>query len=195
MRTGSKRAARQGPAVRAPKVLVALIAAILTAVLSSRTAPAQAGFQIVWVVIGEAASMDDGRVARVGRQLFQASDLLEMTLKNTQVESVDIDPVIIEIGLGGQLCLSALSIRAFGSDRRPVGGAPLSISIRQDHKENLAMRRSRKDICMRPASSGEYPIRLTSLIPAADGTMRGAQVFLRAKDPSPAGAARENRLM
>jgi len=32
---------------------------------------------------------------------------------------------------------------------------------------------------MRPARPAEYPIRLTSKIPAPDDTKRGAQLFLR----------------
>jgi hypothetical protein len=49
----------------------------------------------------------------------------------------------------------------------------------------MGIQRGRKDICVRPAMAGEYPIRFTSVLPAKDGTMRGAQIFVRAADPTP----------
>lgn len=148
---------------------------------SSCTAVAQVGFQIVWVTIGEAATAQNKRATRVGRQLFLASDLLNMSLDKVKVARVDVEPVIVEVGVGEQLCLSALTMRAFGPDQKPIDGAPLSITIRQDHKERLRLNRSKRDICVKPADAGEYPVRVTSLLPAPDGTMRGAQVFLRAR--------------
>jgi hypothetical protein len=171
----------------AGRVAIAAAAATLMAalaiVMSPRAVLAQAAdFQIVWVVIGEAATADDKRAGRAGRQLFLASDLLQMTLNNVKVARIDVEPVIMEIGVGEEICLSGLTMRAFDQDQHPIGGAPLSVAIRQDHKERLGLKRSKRDICVRPADVGEYPMRLTSLLPAPDGTMRGAQVFLRAKD-------------
>ena len=43
-------------------------------------------FQIVWVVIGEAASGADNGSAHAGRQLFMASDLMSRNLANIKVE-------------------------------------------------------------------------------------------------------------
>lgn len=172
------------PVSRVCPLLVGLIAVGLLSTSGVRTALAQVGFQIVWVMIGEAATGSEKGAERVGRQLFLASELMSLSLGNTKVERVDVEPVILEIGVGEQLCLTALTMRAYGPDRQPIGGAPLAVSIRQDHKERLSLKRSKRDICMRPAEEGEYPIRLTSLLPAPDGTMRGAQVFLRAKNLS-----------
>lgn len=161
---------------------LSLVTALMMMIGGARPALAQAEFQIVWVVIGEAATAGDKRAGRTGRQLFLASDLLQMTLDNVKVTRIDVEPVIVEIGVGEEMCLSGLTMHAFGPDQQPIGGAPLSIAIRQDHKERLGLKRSKRDICVRPADVGEYPVRLTSLLPAPDGTMRGAQVFLRAKD-------------
>jgi hypothetical protein len=36
---------------------------------------------------------------------------------------------------------------------------------------------------MKPVEAGEYTVRLTSMLPAQDGTMRGAQIFIRVSDP------------
>lgn len=163
-------------------VLALLMAGALGA--GSPQASAQASdFQIVWVVVGEAASSDRNGSARAGRQLFMASDLMSKTLRNVKVARIEVEPAVIELGVDESLCVSSLHISAFGANQKLITGAPLSIAIRQDHKERLHLQRSRKDICLRPSDPGEYPVRLTSLLPAQDGTMRGAQVFLRASDP------------
>lgn len=176
-----------------PRPALAAFMALLTACVlgvGPRPASAQVGdFQIVWVLVGEAASSDRDGSSRAGRQLFVASDLMSKTLRNVKVAKVEVEPVVIEIRVGEQLCLSSLHIRAFTPDQQPIAGAPLSIAVRQDHKERLHLLRSKKDICVRPSDAGEYPVRLTSLLPAQDGTMRGAQVFLRATDPGAATAA------
>jgi hypothetical protein len=144
---------------------------------------AQVDFQIVWVTVGEAASGDAKRSARAGKQLFMASDLLEWSLQNVKVSRVDAQPVVIELTVGERdFCLSALDLRASDANQEPVHGAPLSISVRQDQKERLGLRRSRHDICVNPREAGEYPIRFNSMLPAPDGTMRGAQIFVRAHE-------------
>jgi len=159
---------------------------IVLGALLAASAPWQASeaqFQIVWVVIGEAASATDKGSAHAGRQLFMASDLLSRSLANIKIEQVDVSPAITELEVGARLCLSAMNIRALGPQRELVGEAPLSISVRQDHKQRLGLRRSKSDICVRPNEPGEYPMRLTSMLPARDGTMRGAQIFIRVSDP------------
>lgn len=149
----------------------------------SSTANAQSPFQIVWVVIGEASSPSDKDPAHAGRQLFMASDLVSKNLANVRVEQVEVEPVIQELAIGQRLCVTQMSIRATGPGRQEIGGAPLSISVRQDHKQRLGLSRSKRDICLQPNAAGEYPVRLTSLLPARDGTTRGAQVFIRVNDP------------
>ena len=146
------------------------------------TVAQQVDFQIVWVVIGEAASGDTKRSARAGKQLFMASDLVQWSLQRVQVTKVDAAPVVIELRVGEEICVSSLELRAYASDPQPLDGAPMSIAVRQDQKERLGLRRSRHDICMKPQEVGEFPVRFTSLVPAPDGTMRGAQVFVRAKE-------------
>ena len=37
------------------------------------------------------------------------------------------------------------------------------------------------DICVKAVSAGEFPLRFASMLPATDGSMRGAQVFLRVR--------------
>jgi hypothetical protein len=128
---------------------------------------------------------------RAGRQLFKASDLMDMTLHNVKVLRVDVDPVALQIVVGQQVCLSTLNIRAYDAEQKLVRAAPLSVAIRQDHKERLQLQRSKGDICVRPAAAGEYPVRFTSLLPAPDGSMRGAQMFLRVAEQAPSGVIRE----
>jgi hypothetical protein len=167
--------------IRFANRLSALLAALVT-YLGAPVCPAQTDpveFQIVWVVVGEVASADDRHAVRAARQLFKASDLMDRTLNNVRITRIEVDPTVMQIAVGQAICLSKLNIRAYDKDGKLVSAAPLSVGIRQDHKERLQLQRSRRDICVRPAEPGEYPVRLTSLLPAPDGTMRGAQLFLR----------------
>jgi hypothetical protein len=170
-----------------PRILarnIALLAALLSGVLvaSPHLAGAQTPYQIVWVVIGEASSGADNGSSHAGRQLFMASDLVSKSMANIKVEQVDVTPVVNELTVGQRLCLTAMNIRTLGPDRALIAGAPLSISVRQDHKQRLALNRTKRDICVQPNAAGEYPMRLTSMLPARDGTMRGAQVYIRVSD-------------
>lgn len=154
----------------------------MAAVLAWAALPAQAQespFQIVWVVIGEASSASAKEPAHAGRQLFMADDLVSASLAKIRVEQVEVEPVVNRLEVGERLCLTEMSIRTSGPGKEPVGGAPLSISVRQDHKQRLGLKRSKRNICLQPTEAGEYPVRLTSLLPARDGTMRGAQVYIR----------------
>jgi hypothetical protein len=137
----------------------------------------------VWVVIGEAASAGEKGTAHAGRQLFMASDLVSKSLANVKVEQVDVTPVIHQLAVGDRLCFTSLDIRTLGPGKEPVAEAPLSISVRQDHKQQLGLNRTKRDICVKPTAAGEYPLRLTSMLPARDGTMRGAQMYVRVSAP------------
>jgi hypothetical protein len=145
-----------------------------------RAAAAQdvASFQIVWIVVGEVASADSGP-PRAGRQLFRGPDLAAFSMQDVKVVQVKVDPDVSELAAGQRICMTQLRVSAFGPDRAHVPAAPLSISIRQDHRHRLNLQRKSDDICFEPQEPGEYPVRVTSLVPAADGTMRGAQFFLR----------------
>ena len=100
---------------------------------------------------------------------------------SSRVVRVDVQPAIVEAAAGKQLCISALQLSAFGPDGRALAGAPLEVAVRQDQKPQLQLTRPKGDICMRPPQPGEYPIRFTSKLPAPDDTVRGAQIFLRAR--------------
>lgn len=156
----------------------------LLAALAWQASEAQTGYQIVWVVIGEASSATGNGSAHAGRQLFMASDLVSKSLANVKIEQVDVSPTVTEIQIGERLCVSTMNIRAVGPERQLIEAAPLSISVRQDHKPRLGLSRSKRDICVKPSEAGEYPVRLTSMLPARDGTMRGVQVFVRVSDPN-----------
>ena len=123
------------------------------------------GLTIAWTNVGEVTSQADSGAATVQRE--------------TRIARVDVQPTIVEVAVGKQICMSSFQIRTFAADGKPVAGVPLSISIREDHRMPLQLTHQ-KGICVRPARGGEYPIRLTSKVPAADDTLRGAQVFLRA---------------
>lgn len=133
----------------------------------------------MWVVIGEAEATKDNRPVRAGSHLFMASDLMSLSMKNVKVARLDVSPAVSQMTAGQRLCVTALTIVAYDAEGAPLESAPLSISIRQDQKQKLKMSRTKKDICVSPSDAGEYPIRFSSLLPATDGTTRGAQIFLR----------------
>lgn len=162
-----------------------LLATVLLAVggIAARQAVAQ-NFQIVWVVVGEAEATAGTRPARVGKQLFMASELMTLSMQNVKVARLDVAPAVSTISVGQQLCVSSLNMVAYDSNGAALASAPLSISIRQDQKQKLALTRGKRDICVTPEDVGEYPIRFSSLLPARDGTTRGAQIFLRVGNKS-----------
>jgi hypothetical protein len=148
-----------------------------------------ADFQIVWINVGEVAAAPNGDQApRAGRQLFMAPDLVQLSLKNIMVARVNVEPSVISMVPGEQLCLTWLHIIATSHDRAAVEDAPITVSVRQDQRERLSMTRTKSDICFTPTSAGEYPVRFNSLLPARDGTTRGAQIFLRVQGEDSAGA-------
>jgi hypothetical protein len=148
--------------------------------LLSQLATAQmADFQIVWITVGEVAAASDGHTARAGRQLFMAPDLVQFSLNKITVARVEVEPSVIALKIGEQFCLTSLRVLANADDRKAIDNAPLSVSVRQDQRERLSMTRAKNDLCFMPTSPGEYPVRFNSLLPARDGTTRGAQIFLR----------------
>jgi hypothetical protein len=142
------------------------VAVVLLCLVAPMQGAAQvADFKIAWTPIGEVVSAANGPAVTM-----QAG---------TKVVRVDVQPTIVEVAAGNQVCISSLQVRAFGADGRPIAGVPLVMAVRQDHKPQLQLTHL-QGICMRPSRKGEYPIRFTSKLPAPDDTLRGAQVFLRA---------------
>jgi hypothetical protein len=175
-----------GAGFRSPRHSCAPICTLLlaAAIGSPVSVNAQPDFQIVWVVVGEAASADDKGAVRAGRRLFDVSDLAALALDNVRITQVHALPVVTELRVGEVWCLTELQVRAIDADGAAAPGAPVSVSVRQDHREHIGLKRTRKNICLKPSEPGEYPMRLTSLLPAPDGSTRGAQIFLRVADPA-----------
>jgi hypothetical protein len=143
---------------------IARVPAVLCCLVAATVSFAQ-DFKILWTTVGEVVSAGEDTVP---------------LQRGAKVVRVDVEPAIVPIAAGKQVCISTLEVRAVGPDGRGLAGAPLTISVRDDQKLNLRLTRPGGDLCMRPASPGEYPIRFTSKLPAPDGTQRGAQIFLRA---------------
>jgi hypothetical protein len=137
--------------------------AIVLSVGSCPGAVAQ-DFKVLWSTVGEVVSAGKDAVP-VGR--------------SSKVVRVDVEPAILPIAVGKQVCVSAFQLRAFAPDGRALAGAPLSIVIREDQKLPLQLTHPKGDLCMRASAAGEYPIRFTSKLPAPDATLRGAQIYLR----------------
>ena len=145
------------------QAMIRLIAIALTC--GSCLAAAAQDFQIQWSTVGEVASAGKDAVPIQG---------------GAKVVRVDVEPAIVPLTVGKQVCLSTLQMRAFGPDGRALAGAPLTIEIRQDQRLDLQLTRPNGDLCLRPARPAEYPICFTSKLSAPDDTKRGAQIFLRA---------------
>jgi hypothetical protein len=139
--------------------------AVLAGCFAAAGVAQRADFKVLWSTLAEVASTGKDAAA---------------VQRGSKIVRVDVEPAIVAIAVGKQVCLSTLQMHAFGPDSQPLAGAPLSVSIRDDQKLQLQLTRPKGDICMRPARAGEYPIRFTSKLPAPDDTRRGAQVFLRA---------------
>ena len=121
-------------------------------------------FKIVWSTVGEVVSAGKDAVP---------------IQRGAKVVRVEVEPAIVPLAVGKQVCLSTLHLRAFGPEGRALAGVPLTIEIRQDQRLDLQLTRPNGDLCMRPARRAEYAIRFTSKLPAPDDTKRGAQIFLR----------------
>jgi hypothetical protein len=121
-------------------------------------------FEVAWSTVGEVVSKGKDTVP---------------VQQSSKVVRVDVQPVVVPIAPGKQVCISTLEVRAFTADGHPLAGAPLTITIREDQKVQLQLARPKGDLCMHPTDPGEYPIRFTSKLPAPDATLRGAQIFLR----------------
>ena len=124
-------------------------------------------FKVLWTPVGEVVSAGKPGVDAVPVQA------------GAKVVRVDVEPAILPIAVGKQVCVSAFQLRAFAPDGRALAGVPLSIGIREDQKLPLQLTHPKGDLCMRPSAAGEYPIRFTSKLPAPDDTQRGAQIYLR----------------
>jgi hypothetical protein len=145
------------------QAMIRLIAIVL--LFAGCLAAAAQDFQIQWSTVGEVVSAGKDAVPIQG---------------GAKVVRVDVEPAIVPLTVGKQVCLSTLQMRAFGPDGRALAGAPLTIEIRQDQRLDLQLTRPNGDLCLRPARPAEYPIRFTSKLSAPDDTKRGAQIFLRA---------------
>lgn len=156
-----------------------MLSGVVAALVPAPAATQTADFQIVWINVGEVAAAVEGRPVRAGRQLFMAPDLVQFSLNKVTVSRVEVEPAVVALKRGERFCLTSLRVVANSEDRTEVDNAPLSVSVRQDQRERLQMKRGKSDICFRPTNPGEYPIRFNSLLPARDGTTRGAQMFLR----------------
>ena len=141
-----------------------VVAAVACWLVPAAAALAQtAGFTITWKTVGQVVTAGATEPP-----------------KGAQVARVDVQPTVVELAVGKQMCLSSLQISVLDAQGRPVAGAALSIAVREDHKQSMQLSRPKGDVCIRPAYAGEYPVRFTSTLPARDGSVRGAQIFVRA---------------
>ena len=139
---------------------------LLTGCLAAIPAASGQDFKVVWTPVGEVLS---------------AGEEASPVQRGSKIVRVEVEPTIVTLAVGKQICLSTLKVRAFGPAGGALAGAPLTSEIRFDHKVQLQLTHPKGDICVRPSRAGEYPMRFTSKLPAPDATQRGVQVFFRAQ--------------
>jgi len=152
-------------------------------------------FQIVWVVVGDVGTNTADHGVSAGKHLFMATDLADLSLNRVNIARVDAEPTVTALHVGDRFCLTSLRITASDADQSVVKGAPLSVSVRQDHRDTLQLESRDDNICMRPKAQGEYPVRFASLLPAIDGSTRGAQIFIRVEGDEKTPSAEEKELV
>ncbi|MET0988402.1 MAG: hypothetical protein ABW034_23630 [Steroidobacteraceae bacterium] len=136
---------------------------------------AQSNLKIVWREVGQTHSNAAGASPTV-QPLAAASAPIPATVK---VDRLVVSPAIVSGTVGKPVCISQLDIAAYTESGQRMQGVPVSVDMQQDHLRKLTFTPKDKDLCFRPLQAGEYIIRLSSKVPAADGTVRGAQVFVR----------------
>src|SRR5215217_9674331 len=91
-----------------------VIAVLLGCGAAAPPAVAQtADFQVVWSTFGEVVSTAKEAPA---------------IKRDSKIVRVDVQPAILEVAVGKQVCLSALQVRAFDRDARSLAGAPMTVS-------------------------------------------------------------------
>lgn len=136
---------------------------------------AQSNLNIVWREVAQAHSNAAGASPTV-QPLAAASAPAPATVK---VDRLVVSPAIVSGSVGKTVCISQLDIAAYTESGQRAQGVPVSVDMQQDHLRKLTFTPRARDLCFRPQQAGEYIIRLSSKVPAADGTLRGAQVFVR----------------
>lgn len=177
----ARRASLDGSCVVPSALVRSLIGALAMAI--GIAAGQAVEFTIRWSEVGEVAATQGQ--ARAGRKLFEPAELAQFSREKITIARVDVEPTVVPLSVGERFCMTSLRAQAFTETRQPVIGAPLSVSVQEDHLDALAVDRRARDICFQPTSAGEFPVRLTSLFAARDGTTRGAQIFLRVQGAAP----------
>jgi hypothetical protein len=143
--------------------------------LATSTVAAQGLPDIVWREIAQARSNAQGASPTVQSLASQSPPSPE----SPKVDRVEIAPEIVRGSVGALVCISQLDIAAYTHAGERASAVPLSIDMQQQQLRKLTFSPKPNDLCFRPREPGEYAIRFSSKLPAADGTLRGAQVFVR----------------
>jgi hypothetical protein len=156
------------------RVLLLMIAG--TCALTAGQASAQGtAFDIHWRTIAVAESTAPGAKAQLRRT---GARLDKADASGIAVDRVEVEPAVLSAQVGQTVCLGQFDYAAFFNDQR-VPGLKLMLDVRADHLPQLQMSAPAGDVCFKPSAPGEYPVRITSLTPARDSTLRGAQIYLR----------------
>ena len=146
--------------------------------LACNVAWSQTSFTIQWREVAQVQTSAAGEPAVVkplaAKSPSQASE--------AKVERIAIEPAVLRTGRGKIVCLSRFDIAAYGPAGERTASVPLELHMQEQHLRTLTFESKPKDLCFRVTQTGELAIRLTSKIPARDGTYRGAQAFVRVGD-------------
>lgn len=151
-------------------------AGLMLALAASASIAQVASFDIEWRTLAVAHSNMAEQRPKLERTYAR---LPARTATDMRVERVSAVPEVVVLGIGQNFCLSSLDLGALDSAGQRLQGVAVSVDVRADDLPGLRVLPNKQDVCFRPAKPGEYAIRFTSLVPARDGTFRGAQMFIR----------------
>lgn len=143
--------------------------------LATASVAGEPTFDVVWREVAQVRSNAPGASPKVQPVVANSPP----AAGNVRVNRVIVAPAIIHAQVGRPVCISGLDIAAFTDTGQRARAVPLTIDMQQNHLRKLSLDRKADDLCFRPSQSGEYAIRFSSKLPAEDGTLRGAQVFVR----------------
>lgn len=138
---------------------------------------AEATFTIAWREVAQVHTGAAGEPAIV-KPLAAKVPPQVLAMK---IERMSIEPAVVRTRVGSLVCLSQFDIVALGKAGERASSVPLELAMQEQQMRKLTFESKPKDLCFRPTQPGELALRLTSKVPASDGTYRGAQAFVRAE--------------
>jgi hypothetical protein len=151
---------------RVTALLVLMLAAI---------ASAQPALQIAWRHVTQVRSNAAGGTPTVD----PLPTLAQPATTRLKVDRIAVSPAIISSKVGKPVCIGQLDVAAYTDQGQRAPDVLLILDMQEEQLRNVTFSAKGKDLCLTPMRAGEFTLRFSSRVPAADGTFRGAQIFVR----------------